>query len=128
MKCIDLRNEAIKILGTYFSYKSMIKENSNFLRVVSNVQTVLKLWQFQNIKGRIVVFKSLIVSKTIFQARTATVPSHIKAFETIHISYGKTLIPKQSICWNFRERGLKDIDIRKILTSFLISWVRSMRS
>ena len=43
MKCTDLRNEAIKILGIYFSYKSMIKENSNFLKVVSNVQTVLKL-------------------------------------------------------------------------------------
>ena len=43
MKCTDLRNEAIKILGTYFSYNNMIKEESNFLKVVSNVDTVLKL-------------------------------------------------------------------------------------
>ena len=44
MKCIDLRNEAIKILGTYFSYNNTTKEQSNFIKVVSNVQTVLKLW------------------------------------------------------------------------------------
>ena len=41
MKCIDLCNEAIKILGTYFSYNSKIKEKWYFLKVVSNVQRVL---------------------------------------------------------------------------------------
>ena len=40
-KCIDLCNKAIKILGTYFSYNDKIKEESNFLKVVFNVQTVL---------------------------------------------------------------------------------------
>ena len=44
MKCIDLRNETIKILGTYFSYNNTTKEQSNFIKVVSKVQTVLKLW------------------------------------------------------------------------------------
>ena len=29
MKCIDLRNEAIKILGVYFSYNRKIKDNKN---------------------------------------------------------------------------------------------------
>ena len=58
MKCIGLRNEPIKVLGTYFSYNNRIKEESNFLKVASNVQTVLKLWRFQNLtlEGRIVVF------------------------------------------------------------------------
>ena len=46
MKCTDLGNEAIKILGTYFSYNNTIKEESNFLKVVSHVQTVVKLWRF----------------------------------------------------------------------------------
>ena len=42
MKCIDLCNKAIRILSAYFSYNCIIKEESNFLKVVSNVQTVLK--------------------------------------------------------------------------------------
>ena len=49
MRCIDLCNEAIKILGTYFSYNSRIKEECNFLITVSNEQSVLNLWQYQNI-------------------------------------------------------------------------------
>ena len=46
LKCTDLRNEAIAILATYFSYNNTIKEESIFLKTVSNVQTVLKLWRF----------------------------------------------------------------------------------
>ena len=43
MRCIDLCTEAIKILGTYFSYNSRIKEKCNFLKIVSNVQRVLNI-------------------------------------------------------------------------------------
>ena len=58
MRCIDFCNEAIKILGTYFSYNSRIK--------------------------RIVVVKSLTISKIVFQALIAPVPTHvINTLETI---------------------------------------------
>ena len=63
-----------------------MKEECNFLKIVSNVQSVLKLWRFslsRNItfEVRIVVYKSLAVSKRVVMA---PVPSHIiKALETI---------------------------------------------
>ena len=123
IKCIDLRNEAVKILGTYFSYSNTIKEESNFLKVVSNVSTVLKLWRFRNLtlEKRIVVFKSLAISKIIFQLLIATVPSHItEAFETIQTLKHKT------ISKNFREGGLKNNDIRNKLTSHQILWVKRL--
>ena len=37
MRCIDLCNEAFKNFGTYFSYSRKIKEECNFLKIVSNV-------------------------------------------------------------------------------------------
>ena len=40
MKCIDQRNKAIKILGTFVSYNDGIKGESNFLKVGSNVQAL----------------------------------------------------------------------------------------
>ena len=49
MKYIGIRNEAVKFLGNYFSYNNTIKEESNFLKAVSNVQAVLKLWRFSNL-------------------------------------------------------------------------------
>ena len=47
MKCTDLCDETIKILGTYFPYNSRMKEECNFLKIVSNVQSVLNLWRYQ---------------------------------------------------------------------------------
>ena len=48
MRCIDICNEAIKILGTYFSYNSRIKEEYNFLKIASNVQSLLNLCRYRN--------------------------------------------------------------------------------
>ena len=42
MEFIDLRNEAIKMLGVYFSYNQKIKDNKNFYNI-SNMQGVLNL-------------------------------------------------------------------------------------
>ena len=49
MKCIDLCNEAIKISGTYFSCKNTIKEECDSSKIISSVQTVMKLLQFHNL-------------------------------------------------------------------------------
>ena len=67
-----------------------MKEESNFPKIVSNVKTVLKLWRFRNLilEGRIVVFKSLVISKIISQAPIETIPSHIiKDLETMQVSF-----------------------------------------
>ena len=90
MRCIDICNEAIKILGTYFSYNSRIKEECNFLKIVSNVQSVLNLWRYRNLtlEGQIVVFKSLAISKIVFQVLVVPVPTHvIKVVKIIQTSF-----------------------------------------
>ena len=46
MRCIYLCNEAIKNLVTYFLYNSRMKAECSFLKIVSNVQSVLNLWRF----------------------------------------------------------------------------------
>ena len=63
MRRIVLCKKATTILDTCFSYNSRIKEDCNFGKIVSNVQSVLKLSQFRNLTlvGRIVVFKSLAI-------------------------------------------------------------------
>ena len=68
MKCTDLRNEAIKILGVCFSYNQKIKDDKIFNNIISNIQGVLNSWGMRNftLEGRIVVFKTLAVSKIVF--------------------------------------------------------------
>ena len=79
MKCIDLRNEAIKILGVYFSYNQKIKDDKNFYNIISNIQGVLNLWRMRNLtlEGRMVVFKTLAISKIVFLALLTKIPHQV---------------------------------------------------
>ena len=133
MKCIDLYNEAIKILGTYFPNNSRIKEECNFLKIVSNVQSVLNLWKYLNLtlEGRIVVLKSLVVSKNFFQALIAPVPTHvIKALEAIQTSLlWNNSNPKtkhKTLCKRYENGGLKHVDIRNKVNSLQSSWIKRL--
>ena len=131
--CIDLCNEAIKILGNYFSYNSRIKEEHNFLKIVFNIQSVLNLWRYQNLtlEGRVVVFKSLAISKIVFQALIAPVPTHvIKALETIQTSFlwnnSNPKIKHKTLCKRYENGGLKNVDIRNKVNSLQSSWVKRL--
>ena len=69
MKCIDLRNEAIKLLGVYFSYNKKINNDKIFYNIL-NIQGVLNVWRMRKLtlEGRIVVFKTLATLKIAFLA------------------------------------------------------------
>ena len=118
MRCINLCNEAIKILGTYILYNSWIKEESNFLKIVSNVQSVLNLRRYWNLtlEGRIVVFKSSAISKIAFQALIAPAPTHeSKALVTIQTSFlwnnSNPKKTRKTLCKRYENGGLTNAEI-----------------
>ena len=80
MKYIDLRNETIKILGVYFSYNQEIKDDKNFYNIIANIQGALNLWRIRNLtlEGRIVLFKTLAISKIVFLALLTKIPYQVK--------------------------------------------------
>ena len=87
---------------------------------------LLKLWRFLNLtlEGRTVIFKSLVISKIVFEVLIAAVRSHIiKALKTIQSSFlwNNTKRKPKTIWKNVREGGLKNVDIRNKLTSLQIS-------
>ena len=49
MKCIDVRLNTVKILGIHFSYNKKIENDENFLKHISSVEKVLKLWRMKNL-------------------------------------------------------------------------------
>ena len=38
LRCIDLNNDTLKILGTHFSYNEKLKEEKNFYKTVTDIQ------------------------------------------------------------------------------------------
>ena len=79
MKCIDLTNDFIKILGTCFSYNEKLKKEKNFYNIICGIHGVLRLWGMRNLtlEGRIVVFKTLALSKLVFQALVTKIPHDV---------------------------------------------------
>ena len=98
MKCIDLRNETIKILGISFPYNQKIKDEKNFCNTISNIQGVLNLWRMRNLtlEGRTVVFKALAISKIVFLTLLTKSPTKCSKNQRKYknLSYGKIQLRK----------------------------------
>ena len=79
MRCIDLNVDTLKILGTHFSYNKKLKEEKNFYKTVTDMQRVLKIWKMRRftLEGKIVIFKTIVISKIVFQVFIITAPKHI---------------------------------------------------
>ena len=79
MRCIDLNVDTLKILGTHFSYNKKLKDEKNFYKTVTDMQRVLKIWKMRRLtlEGKIVIFKTIAISKIVFQAFITTASKHI---------------------------------------------------
>ena len=78
MKYIDLKIDTIKILETHFLYSELIAREKK-LKAISNIQGVLKLWRMRQptIEGRIVIFKTLAISKIAYLVLLTNIPNII---------------------------------------------------
>ena len=64
MKCVNLNNETVKILGIHFSYNKNLEQDKNFCKDIVKIENILKLWHMRQLtlEGRIRVFRFLAVS------------------------------------------------------------------
>ena len=57
----------MKILGVHFSYNINLYQDKNICEHIVKIENILRLWRMRQLilEGRIMVFKSLAVSKVI---------------------------------------------------------------
>ena len=131
MKCADLINEAIKVLGAYFSYNKKTKDDKNFYNI-SNIQGVLNLWRMINLTFDILVmFKTFAILKIVFLALLTKIPHQaVKELEEIQKSFlwkDSTLkIRHETTCKDYKDSGLKNVDISYKIVSLQCSWIRRL--
>ena len=67
MKCVNRNNETVKILGAHLSYNKSFEPEKNFCKHIVKIENDLKLWRMTQLtlRGRIMVFKSLVASEVI---------------------------------------------------------------
>ena len=80
MRCIDRNNDTLKILSTHFSYNKKLKEQRTFFMTVTVIQRVLKIWKMRHLalEEKIVIFKTIAISKIPFQSFIATIPKYVE--------------------------------------------------
>ena len=133
MRCIDLNIDTLKILGTYFSYNEKLKEEKNFYKIVTDLQRVLKIWKIKNLtlKGKIVIFKTISISKIVFQAFVTAAPKHIvnelkKIQKDFFCNDSPPKIEHETLCNDYKAGGLKNVDIPNRIIALQCSWIRRL--
>ena len=130
---VSLMNNSIRVLGVHFSYNQKIFSDRNFLDVLKKIQAVIRIWGMRplSIYGKIVIFKTLALSKIIYVACMSTVPDLIaKLVEQIHKDFiwnkKRCNIKHSSLIAEFSKGGLKDIDIPSKFKSLHLGWIKRL--
>ena len=68
MKCVVVCKDTIRVTRLHFSYNTTKEGDKNFLETISKIQNVLKIWRMQSLtlEGKIIVFKTLAISKIVY--------------------------------------------------------------
>ena len=79
MKCVDLCKDTIKITGVHFSYNKTNQDEKYFLETITKIQNVLIIWRMRSLtlEGKIIVFKTLAISKIVYLSMMIKVPTEI---------------------------------------------------
>ena len=78
MRCIDLNNDTLKILGTRFSYNEKLTEEkllhdcNRYSKNIKNIENEKPYTRRENY-----YFEAIAISKIVFQSFITTVPKHI---------------------------------------------------
>ena len=101
--------------------------------IIANTQRVLKLWKLRNltVEGKVLIFKTLALSKIIFQAFVTPIPIYVVTeLEKIQKSFlwenSTSKIKHDTLCNDYKDGGLKNVDIRKKIISLQCSSIKRL--
>ena len=123
MRCVNLHEDTIKILGTHYSYNKQLENDENFKKYIAEIENVLKLWKARNLslEGKITLFKSLALSKITHLALVKT--KHRKFFIWNGLN---PKIRNSTINNNYEDGGLKNVNIDAKISSLQSSWMKRL--
>ena len=76
---MDLTKQCVQILGIHFSYDKELMNDKNFIVTVEKFEKFLNIWRQRSLtlEGKIVIFKTLAISKIVHVAYLSMVPKSI---------------------------------------------------
>jgi exonuclease III len=122
-----------KALGIHFSNNGNIMYEKNFSNKLKELKRILAIWGQRDLSilGRIMVFKSLALSKVIYQCNNLTVPDDFiseldkLAFNFIW-QYKQDKVKRTAIIADFEKGGLRMIDVPCFIKAQKVMWVKRL--
>ena len=133
MMSVDLTTHCVKILGINFSYNKTLMMEKNFVVTVEKIEKLLNVWRQRDLtlEGKIIVFKSLAISKIVHVAYLSTVPKEIiEKLEKIQNDFlwngKKAKIKSKTLSNKYDCGGLQKVDIAAKIQALQLSWVKRL--
>ena len=106
---------------------------NNFITTIKKIQQALRLWNSRTLtlEGRIMIFKTLAISKIVYLALITNVPKVIveelqKIQETFLWQNSRPKIKHETLSNTFETGSLKNVDIDLKVISLQCSWVKKL--
>jgi hypothetical protein len=122
-----------KALGIHFSNNGSIMYEKNFTKKLKELKMILGMWGQRDLSilGRIMVFKSLALSKVIYQCNNLTVPDDfIKDLNQLAFNfiwqYKKDKVKRTAIIADYDKGGLKMMDVPSFISAQKVMWVKRL--
>ena len=94
------------------------------------MERVLQIWKMRRLalEGKIVIFKTIAISKIVFQAFITTVPKHIfnelkKIQNAFFWNNSSPKIKHETLCNGYKAGGSKNVDIRSKIIALQCFWI-----
>ena len=101
--------------------------------IIANIQRVLELWKLRNLtlERKILIFKTLALSKIIFQAFVGPIPIYVvteleKTQKSFLWENSTSKIKLDTLCNDYKHDGLKNVDIWKKIINLHCSWIKKL--
>ena len=119
------------MLGVYNSYDTDLENSYNLFSMISKIKDCLQCWEGRGltIAGRIQIFKTLAISKTLYISTMITPPTEfLNLLNSIQKDFiwnkSRAKIKHYSIIADYKEGGYKDVDISSKHLAMKISWIK----
>ena len=117
----------------HFSCNKKVQMQNNFITTIKKVQQVLCLWNSRmlTLQRRIMIFKTLAISKIVYLTLITNVPKVIveelqKIQQKLLWQNSRPKIKHKTLSNTFETGGLKNVDINLKVVSLQCSWVKKL--
>ena len=118
LKKVKLSEDSVQILGIHYSYNELILLEKNFITVVKKINNGIAMWKWRclSLAGKVTVFKTLGISRSVYIAFLTTIPTKIlKMLEEIQNDFlwngNRPKVAQKTLITLYEDRGLKSVDI-----------------